>query len=314
MTTATTSTVIDHSSDLGFGTWAFEMKTQLSAVGMVQTSDTGQITNTGAALTPRTGNTALGYEIWRTTNSTLYYKLEYGTGSSTSTPQMWITIGTGSNGSGTITGQTNTRNIITCNNVPTSTATAYTSYFASGNSYLNIVWKALGFNSSTHGGMLISGTTCNSSGTPTTTGFAIFRAQSIVLWGFQSVRTASIPLTGTDMTSTSNFGTTGVGGYGVSIVPGSVTSSLDNSGANQAYPWWMNVRDVLPFKWACTVVSAEATIGTQFTATMIGTNNNYIAIPSGTTTGNQTAQTKVANYQSTGATGDNTYTIAMLYE
>ena len=109
MTTAAWSTVLDQSSDAAFRNWGSELSGKFAAVGMVQTSDTGQInwtTVTRAAVI----NTAAGYEIWKLSSGNLYFKIEYGTGATQPTlPSIWITVGTGSNGSGTLTGQLSTR-------------------------------------------------------------------------------------------------------------------------------------------------------------------------------------------------------------
>src|ERR1700761_4788031 len=115
MTTSTTSTVLDQTSDAGFRTWVAEVITQLVSVcGVTQTTYTGQI-NTSTVTRAGTTNTAAGYVILKF-NDTLqatvpvFIKLEFGSGSTaTTSPQMWITIGAGSNGSGTLTGITTTR-------------------------------------------------------------------------------------------------------------------------------------------------------------------------------------------------------------
>lgn len=79
------------------------------ALGLTQTADTGQI-NLSTVTAPTGGNQSQGYEIWRF-NDTLqatkpvYLKVEYGSGSGSQHQfALWFTIGTGSNGSGTITG------------------------------------------------------------------------------------------------------------------------------------------------------------------------------------------------------------------
>lgn len=110
MTIASTNTVVDQTSDAAFRTWVAEVITMLfTTLGVTQTSDTGQI-NTSTVTRVATTNTAAGYVIGRfndTAQSTspVFFKLEFGTGSTQPTsPAMWITVGTGSNGSGTLTG------------------------------------------------------------------------------------------------------------------------------------------------------------------------------------------------------------------
>lgn len=107
MTNTTWSMAASHASDALFRTWGLAVKTALTAVGMVNTSDTGQIdwstvVRTGAA-------TDTGYEIWRfndalQSTSPIFFKVWYGCGATTSTPRIRIEVGTASNGSGTLSG------------------------------------------------------------------------------------------------------------------------------------------------------------------------------------------------------------------
>lgn len=114
MTTATTVTNIDQSSDAAFRVWVQEMITALvSTIGLTQTADTGQI-NTSTVTRAAVANTAAGYVILRFNDSLqgtspIFMKVEFGAGSGVAVPNSWFTVGTGSNGSGTITGTTSVR-------------------------------------------------------------------------------------------------------------------------------------------------------------------------------------------------------------
>ena len=98
------------SSDANFRAWGDYVSTQLAAMGLVQTADTGQIdwatvTNPGAI------NTYSGYEIWRFADSLqatapVYIKIQYGEGSAVDGPGMRFQFGTGSDGAGNLTGTT----------------------------------------------------------------------------------------------------------------------------------------------------------------------------------------------------------------
>lgn len=109
MTTASNATNLDQTTDAGFRTWVAEMITNLvTNIGLTQTADTGQI-NTSTVTKPVAINTAAGYVILRfndTLQSTapLFIKMEFGSGSTVTNPNVWVTTGTGSNGSGTLTG------------------------------------------------------------------------------------------------------------------------------------------------------------------------------------------------------------------
>lgn len=101
------------SSSADFQAWVTGIHNALAAVGMIQTADTGQINPATVAL-PAAGAVA-GYEIWRF-NDTLqatvpvFFKIEYGGGNPVDRPSLYLTVGSGSNGAGTLTGQVGARN------------------------------------------------------------------------------------------------------------------------------------------------------------------------------------------------------------
>lgn len=103
----------DHTSDATFRAWGSAVAVKLAAMGLVQTADTGQI-NWATVLKPGAANTAMGYEIWRFADALqatkpIMLKIEYGSGSATANPGMWITVGTATNGAGVHTGPTSSR-------------------------------------------------------------------------------------------------------------------------------------------------------------------------------------------------------------
>ena len=146
MTTSTTLTLCDHTSDAGFRAWGSEFHAQMVSIGLTLTSDTGQInwtTVTRPAIT-----VSAGYEIWRF-NDTLqattpiFIKLEYGTGGTATYPTMWITVGNGSNGSGTLTGLTSSKCQCGYSVAPLSTTNVYFSRFVYNPTlgFFGFAWK-----------------------------------------------------------------------------------------------------------------------------------------------------------------------------
>jgi len=96
-------------SDAQFRAMFGFMRTMFTNFGWVQTSDTGQI-NPATATYPASNNTDAGYEIWRMDDSLqatypVYIKMFYGRGSATGSFRWSIGIGTGSNGTGSLTGK-----------------------------------------------------------------------------------------------------------------------------------------------------------------------------------------------------------------
>jgi hypothetical protein len=93
-------------TDADFRSWGTKVAAGIVAAGLVQTADTGQI-NWATVLKPTLANTVAGYEIYRF-NDTLqatapiFIKVEYGSGGGATTPALWVTVGTSTNGAGTV--------------------------------------------------------------------------------------------------------------------------------------------------------------------------------------------------------------------
>lgn len=110
---ATSSSVVDVSSfttDAKFRTWGSAVSAAIVASGLTVTADTGQI-NWTTVTRPTGATTKAGYEIYRfndTLQSTypIFIRIDYGSGANASgqNPDTWLTVGTGSDGAGNITG------------------------------------------------------------------------------------------------------------------------------------------------------------------------------------------------------------------
>lgn len=90
-------------------TWAKEIHDGLLAVGLTQTSDTGQMSMTSLPLVVATASTSYGYTIYQWTDAyqstfPIYMKLEWRNNLSSQTWNIFATLGSGTNGSGTLTG------------------------------------------------------------------------------------------------------------------------------------------------------------------------------------------------------------------
>jgi len=172
--TFSVTSVVDHTTDAAYHTWVAEAISAIfTSIGLTQTADTGQTTNGGT--TRPAINTAGGYVTGRfndTAQSTspVFFKLEFGTGASVNNPQMWITVGTGTNGSGTITGTTTVRAAVCTGGALVSTVTSYPSRFVWNPTYgfFGFVWKSGSPGTqTTQGGFFLCRST-NSSGAVTT--------------------------------------------------------------------------------------------------------------------------------------------------
>lgn len=100
-------------TDADFRAWGAAINAALTAIGLVQTADTGQI-NWATVTKPAAINTAAGYEIWRFNDALqatkpVFIKIEYGSGAVVDRPSLWITTGSVTNGAGTLSGQSRAR-------------------------------------------------------------------------------------------------------------------------------------------------------------------------------------------------------------
>lgn len=95
-------------NDADFRLWGGGISAAIAAVGLVKTADTGQI-DWATVVNPSTVNQKRGYEIWRFADALqathpVFIRLDYGSGPTASAnPQIWYTVGTATNGAGTIT-------------------------------------------------------------------------------------------------------------------------------------------------------------------------------------------------------------------
>lgn len=97
-----------NSSDANFRAWGSYISARLTAVGITVTADTGQI-NWTTVLTPSGVGVYAGYEIRQFTDTLqatapVFIKIEYGEGAGADNPAIRMQFGSGSNGSGALTG------------------------------------------------------------------------------------------------------------------------------------------------------------------------------------------------------------------
>lgn len=155
MAGVTASIARSYTTDAEFRSVIAAFRQAFSDQGLVRTSDTGQIDPT-TVVRPGTINTAAGYEIWRFNDalqatSPIFIKLEHGVGPSSTTPSWWITVGTGTDGAGTITGVIVAReqHSTTSNNAVATGTT--TSYLFSSSSRMSFFYNGNSLSSSTQG-------------------------------------------------------------------------------------------------------------------------------------------------------------------
>lgn len=265
MTTQVTTTVIEHSSDATFRTWVAEVIAMLIAAGITQTADTGQI-NTTTVTRPGT-NTNAGYAIFRfndTMQATapIFFRIDFGTGGVATGPRMMLTVGTATNGSGTISGAGIASTNIGGGSTPASIVTNYVTRVCYVDGFLGMMWKLGGTAGTTAVlGYFSISRSVDSSETATAEGAAIYTGHSN-----PGVTMARYP------TSASVAMTTGsycliAGGHATSLV----------SGAAQVFKHYLTLPKVVPNLFLLNVINTELGNNTTFTATPVSASHTYVS-------------------------------------
>lgn len=145
MSTQNSLLVRDNSTLANFKSWASTISAFFATAGWVQSSDTGQVVWGSIASVPAAN--AYVYEIWKPGDAltTFYLKIEYGTGTSSSNtnPRIRVSIGTTTNGAGTLTGFVTTLQLNPQTDVTvSSTVTTFNCYFSGDTSRIGVLmWR-----------------------------------------------------------------------------------------------------------------------------------------------------------------------------
>jgi hypothetical protein len=273
MTTQSWSSRWRHDSDATFQEWATDLYNKLIAIGLVQHTDTGQLATPVVASRPGV-NTEAGFWIFRfndtqQSSAPIFIRVGVGTMGGTTTPRIQVTKGTGTNGTGTLTGTC----LSVLHNIHATGTSAHTadtprqSYFCHTDGFLGIRWKSVDNLES----WFYICRTVDASGSPTATG-------AIAGWGITSSTamnaTQAYRYASPAVAYTENTGT----GTALGMAPQTQSSSAVGADL-QAFMGYTITPQVSPLLGVCGVMDAELTSGTTFTATLVGvTPHTYIAL------------------------------------
>lgn len=133
MTTAQWQSRIDTTTDAYFRAWGVAFEAALTSIGLVRTSDTGQVDWNTVVWNPNAVN---GYQVWRFNDALqgtapIFFRLRFGTPNNGSPAGVAIAVqvGTGSNGSGALTGLLSTE--ISCHGQQSPSYGGATAQYAS---------------------------------------------------------------------------------------------------------------------------------------------------------------------------------------
>lgn len=270
------NTPVDHTGDAGFRAWGLELSGRLATAGLVQTADTGQINWTTAT---RPGSNAYaGYEVWRfndalQSSAPVFIRLEYGTSNNTGTPALRVTVGTGSNGAGTMTGVVSSQHILHCANILVTNAatTNFNSYACHTAGFFGLAWKmGAGAGAIPLAGFTLQRSTTNA-GVPTA------EAVQLISCGATNSFTAAATV------STLNFVTSSASltdGNDLAVIPGRLNSSLVGLDP-QIFTTWMAIPKMRANIGTGAHVGTEVPIGAEFDLALVGsTPRHYIGVGS----------------------------------
>ena len=286
MTTATwTTPAISHSSDADFRTWGSDFSSYLSTVGLVQTADTGQINWT--TVTRPGSNTDAGYEIWYLNDSMhatqgLYLKIWYGTGSSTTRPRVRLQIGEGSDGSGTLTGQTSSEWL--CGGVQTAGGGTGTSYFCATTGMIGAVYGVGAISSGYAVAGFIVGRTVDTSGDVTAEGAFLIAHSSTTTAAGAIIGGQTIRFDATAVTY-SGAGQSSSDSPNMFLLPGTETNAAGEGGDSQANVGWGPFPVYKPLLPVGVTHINELSVGSTASITFISGDSAHTYISIGTALG-----------------------------
>jgi hypothetical protein len=270
MGTQTFSAPIDHSSDAGFRAWATVLRDLLLTGGALeQTADTGQLNLTTATRPATTTDAApMLFRFTDSLQATAPYVLAVyvGTGNVAGWPRIRVALGTGTNGSGALTGvllspidvyknaagDTTSRVSLACG-LPGQFSVCFMTEHAAGAAFAFIGLHRV----------------LNAACAPTADGVHLFYIDgsgNLLSRAFRRVPSAAA------------FGPS----QAVTFVPMGTTASVIDGGARLCYPHETALPDVRPVTHYCTVVTSEFSAGLTFSARPVGPSNiTYIFLGAG---------------------------------
>jgi hypothetical protein len=241
MTTSTTNATLSNSSNANFQAWVNEVYTALvTTCGLTHSTDTGQMAVPCVTAVPGATNTKAGYYIFQfndTLQSTapIFIRIDFGSSAAATDPCMWLTVGTATNGAGTISGAGSASiSGIAITTGSAAGASSYNSYYCY-NATQGVLWLSFKTGAAAanlgYGGFAIY-RTVNAAGASTGDG------ATIVTMG-NAANAVGTPL---HYFTLVNYNTSAVqvslfvaSGAGNGIVPYNVTSTLE-TGTGQVFP------------------------------------------------------------------------------
>lgn len=266
MTTTTWSVQAIQTTNAEFRAWGKAISDALTAIGMTKVTDSGQI-DWATVAAPGAGSTSMGYEVWSMVDAAqstcpILMKIEYGSGAAATTPGVWLTVTTSSNGAGTMTGTTiQARVALSLGSADTAPRTGYACHQAGifwldWGGVASVACPTLGFGFARH---------CDASGTIATDGGG---------WWYKNGASGT-------SNNTTYYRTTATTRTGMGFCPTPYYSGITSA----AYASDVGVFDAVVFSDRPTrifglvgIYKADFTAGSSFTATLWGSSRTMMPI------------------------------------
>jgi hypothetical protein len=186
-----TNTLTRSNTNAEFQNWGKQISDAIANCGIIKESDAnvGTQIDWSTVAAPSAAHQSRGYEIYKFNDAIqattpVYFKLEYGSGATAPVPALWLTVGSGANTSGNVTGNTTTRQQIT-----SATATSNVSSYYSGANGRFVMSFAAGGTVSQHM-MIALERILDGNGAATSAGLAILLAHTVnrfqTLWTLET--------------------------------------------------------------------------------------------------------------------------------
>lgn len=271
---------IAHTSDATFRAWWAEFRAMLAEVGLVQTSDTGQVDP--ATMTRPGMSMDAGYETWRFNDSLqstapIFIKFFPGTGAGVSTPRIRFQVGSGTNGAGTFIGAfTNIFGGVGASSNQPPGASAYGSKACCVPGIFWIVFKNKGWPTGSSAAAFSVERTVNNSGEPTAFGCIVkVRDTSTLSSSFlaQGLRFGSTPAVSAAVAATN-----------ICLIPMGITDTKVNSAGGpgldpQIFLHWYAMPKQQPTLGLVTYPGGEIADYVEFDLALVGTTpRHYVTL------------------------------------
>jgi hypothetical protein len=264
-------------TDASFRAWGKPISDLMQSAGLTKTADTGQIDWT-TVVKPTTTYSLTGYEIRKLSNATLgdvYFRIEWRTQSATYASQLRVSLGSGTDGAGNLTGvyMSSVGYFDTLSSgANRSTTTNYTSYcFVDDGTFALALNPGMG-NGSTYTDLFVFARTSDSDGTYNGNGWMIAHAGSS---GQTFFRYWSSELKFCPNTNITNYATPVCFPYPYAATQ----ASIEYTGHYGAV---CVIAHATPKRnWHKNMVclnSADAAVGATVTATVLGATHTYLSL------------------------------------